>query len=115
MVLAQGEELDILDHDHLVSLLGEDGVPDDLLHGLLVTLGEVGHGLGRPHGGLQQPLPGRVLAHRLQDVPVVGGQQRQQLLPVNLLLLQASITVAKNNGLMILKVLSKVCGDHHNI
>ena len=67
VVLAQGEEFDVLHKDHLAVRLGEHGGPDDLVTVLPVALREELHGLRHALGGLEKPLARGVLAQQLED------------------------------------------------
>ena len=68
---------------------------DDLLDCLLVALGEEGHGLGRPHGRVQQPLPVRVLANLFQNLPIIGCKGGQKIITIDPFLLHRSIDITE--------------------
>ncbi len=67
MVLAEGEHLNVPDHDHVVGVLVEDARAHGLGHAVLVALGEEGQGLGRSPGRVPQALPVRILTNVGQD------------------------------------------------
>ena len=67
VVLAQGEQLDVLDEDHLAVRLREYGGTDDGLAALLIALRQELPGLRHALGRLDQPLALRVLAQQLED------------------------------------------------
>lgn len=67
MVLAKTEDLDVLDDDHLVVTLLENGVVDDVANVLLVALGEEEHGFGVTSRGVADTGPVRILADALED------------------------------------------------
>ena len=66
MMLAKAENIDVSDNDHLVVVLGKDGVVDDVDEPVLVALGHPHERLGVPLGRAQQALAVRVLADALQ-------------------------------------------------
>ncbi len=61
VMLAQGEEFDVLHNNHMVVRLLEKGTLHDGFTVLEIALGKELHGLGHPLGGFEKPLPGRVL------------------------------------------------------
>lgn len=87
-MLAHAEDLDVLDNDHLVVALLEDGAIDDIAHVLLVPLCEEEHRLGVPLRGGQQALAVSVLAHALEYRPHGAAHARQPLVRLLLGLLQ---------------------------
>ena len=75
---------------------------DHLLDSLLVTLGEECHGLRRPHGRVQQPLPVRILTNLFQNLTIIRGQGRQEFISIDLLLVHRSINITEKYGCMML-------------
>uniref|UniRef100_A0A8D8PX62 Uncharacterized protein n=2 Tax=Cacopsylla melanoneura TaxID=428564 RepID=A0A8D8PX62_9HEMI len=73
MMLTHREHFNVLDNDHLVVVLVEDGVIQDLFQRLVVALGEEKHSFGSSFGGLQQSLSVRVLTQGAQQTSVGGG------------------------------------------
>ena len=67
VVLAQREQLDVLDQDHLAVRLREYGGTDDGLAVLLIALRQELPGLRHALGRLGEPLALRVLAQQLED------------------------------------------------
>lgn len=79
VVLAHGEDLDVLDDHELVVVLGENGVVDDRLQVLLVTLGEVEHCLCVARRRVEEALTVGVLADAFKDCADTaegGGEER---------------------------------------
>ena len=79
VMLAERVELDVLDEDHLVVILGEDGTVQDIRHGLVGAGRQEGEGLGHALRGLQEAFPARVLADGMQntrDGPFHGAFRR---------------------------------------
>ena len=62
VVFAEGEEVDVLDDDHLRVVLLEECASEYLMGILGVALREKLHGLGYTHRGLEQSLAGGVFA-----------------------------------------------------
>ena len=52
-MLAEGEEIDVLDNHHLRVVFLEEGVGEHLVGVHLITAGQHLHGLGDAHRGLQ--------------------------------------------------------------
>src|SRR5262249_31622769 len=69
VVLAHRVKVDVLDHHHLVVLLGEKRLVQDIVYALSIARGEVLPGLGHARWRLLQALPRWVLAHLLQQFP----------------------------------------------
>ena len=67
VVLAQGEEFDVLDDDHLVVGLVENGGLHDGSAILSVTLCQELPGLGHPFGRFDESLPLRILSEQFQN------------------------------------------------
>lgn len=67
MVLALTKDLNVLDNDHLVVALLENGVVDNVANVLLVTLGEEEHGLGVASRGVEDTGPVGVFADAFKD------------------------------------------------
>lgn len=67
VVLAQAEDLNVLDNDHLVVALLEDGIVDNVADVLLVALGKVEHGLGVALGRVDDAGAVGVLADALEN------------------------------------------------
>ena len=67
MVLAQREQLDVLDQDHLAVRLREDSGLDNLLAILEITLGQELHGFCHALRGLEETFPLDVLTEELED------------------------------------------------
>ena len=67
VVLAQGEQFDVLDQDHLAVRLREYGGTDDGLAALLIALRQELPGLRHALGRLDEPLALRVLAQQLEN------------------------------------------------
>jgi hypothetical protein len=68
-MLAQGEDIDILDNHQLIVVLVEDRTVHQVPDILLVALGEVKHGLGVSQGGLAETLTLWVLSNTFEDCP----------------------------------------------
>jgi len=66
MVFAEGEEVDILDNDHLRVVFSKQGCGEHFVCVLSVALGKELHGFGHAHGSLEQTLTGGVFAKQLQ-------------------------------------------------
>lgn len=66
VVFAKGEDLNVLDDDHLRVVLVEQGAIGDGVHVVLVALGEEEQGLGVARGRVQQALAVGVLAEALE-------------------------------------------------
>ena len=73
MVLAEGEEFDVLDDDHVVVGLLEEGAFDDGLPVLEIPLRKELHGLGHTFRCLLQPLACGILSQQPQDGFDVAG------------------------------------------
>ena len=67
MVLAKGEQFDVLDDDHLAVGLREDGRTDDFFAVLPVSLGQELHRLRHPFRGLGETFPLRILSEELEN------------------------------------------------
>jgi hypothetical protein len=67
MVLAETEELDILDNDHLVVTFAEDCSINDVFNAVLVALGEGQQCLGVTRGCVEQSFAIRVFANTLEE------------------------------------------------
>lgn len=67
VVLAHGEDLDVLHDDELVVALVEDGFVDKVLHVLLVSLGEEEHGLCVAVWGGKETLTVWILSQALEN------------------------------------------------
>src|SRR5262245_21932452 len=75
-MLAQGEEVDVLDHDHLVVVLDEEGVVEDGVDVQMVPGGQVTEGLLHALGRAVQPLAPDVLAQLLEQLLDEGRDHR---------------------------------------
>lgn len=69
MVLAQREDVDILDNNQLIMVLMEDRTVHQVPDILLIALGEVKHSLGISQGSLAETLALRVLSNAFEDCP----------------------------------------------
>src|SRR5690625_1755517 len=67
VVLAEAVDLNVLDNDHLVVALVEEGVVDNVLDVDLVALCEEEEGLGVARGRVEEALAVRVLADALEE------------------------------------------------
>ena len=67
MVLAEAEEVDVLDHDEVVVLLFEKGVPDDFRRIDVVALGQIAVGLGHAQRRVDKAFARGVLTQFLQQ------------------------------------------------
>src|SRR5262249_44975660 len=67
VMLTERVELDVLHNHHVVVLFHENGIVQDRLHILTVSLGKEPERLCRALGGGAQPLSGGILADRLQE------------------------------------------------
>jgi hypothetical protein len=68
VVLAEAVELDVPDDDHLVALLLEDRLVQDLLEAHRVAPGQEPDRRGGAGGGLREALAGRVLSELGEDL-----------------------------------------------
>ncbi len=73
VVLAQGEEFNVLDNDHVVVGLLEHGALDNLFAVLEIALRKELHGFGHALGGLEKTLAVHVLTQKSQDGLDVAG------------------------------------------
>src|SRR5712691_5857858 len=67
-MFTQREKVDVLDHDHLIVVLDEEGVVEDGVDVLIVAGGQVAQRLLHAVGGAIEPLAGDVLAQLLQQL-----------------------------------------------
>ena len=67
MVFAQGEQFDVLDNDHMVIRLLEQGALHDGFPVLEIPLGKELHGLGHALRGLEKAFTFHVLSQETQD------------------------------------------------
>lgn len=67
VVLAHGEDLDVLDDNHLVVALLENGPVDNVAHVFLVALGQEEHRLGVPLGSGEETFAVRVFAEAFEE------------------------------------------------
>lgn len=74
MVLAEREDVDITDNDHLLVVLGEDGVVDNVHETLLVSLRHPHKRLRVPLRGTEEALAIGVLSDALQYSPECSGE-----------------------------------------
>ena len=79
VVLAQGEQLDVLHNDHVVVRLLEEGALDNGFSVLEIALGEELHGLGHTLRRFLQAFAGGVLSQQAQDGLNVGGNLLRSL------------------------------------
>ena len=68
-MLTQGKHIDILHYDQLVMVFVENCAVDQVPHILLITLGEVKHGLGVPFRGLSKTLTLGIFTNTFQNRP----------------------------------------------
>jgi hypothetical protein len=108
MVLAQGEDLNVLHYNHLVVVLVEDSAINDVSQILLVALGEEQQGLRIALRCVQQPLTVRVLAQALQHSAYSAGQLLEicgfllfsRLFPLPCTLARPAETVEVDSGVL---------------
>lgn len=74
VVLAHGEDLDVLDDDELVVVFGEDGVVDDRLQVFLVAFGEVEHGFCVARWRVEEALAVGVFTDAFEDRTDAAGR-----------------------------------------
>jgi hypothetical protein len=69
MVFAHAKDLDVLDHDHLVVVLGEDGLVDNIPEVLLIALSKEHDRLGIPLWGMNKARPIRIFTDAFEYGP----------------------------------------------
>ena len=74
VVFAQREEVDVLYNHHLIVVLLEQCIGQNLVGIHVVALGKRLHSLGHTHRCLLQSLAGRILAQQAQYLLIVIGQ-----------------------------------------
>jgi hypothetical protein len=79
VVFAKRIDVNVLDNDQLIVILVEDSAVDQVPNILLVTLGEVKHGLGVSLGCLTKPFSLRILADAFENRADSSGQLLKSL------------------------------------
>ena len=73
VMLAQGVKLDVFNYDHIRAFVREDGSVDNCIGVLSIPPGDIRHGFGGTHRGLDQALALKIFAQQTYDGLIVGG------------------------------------------
>jgi hypothetical protein len=82
MMLAEGEDLNVLDDNELIVIFMEDGAIDNVSEVLLIALGKEEHSLGVPLGRLEDTLSVRIFTHTFENSPDSAGELGKTLRPL---------------------------------